>query len=429
MRRRPSKDGVMNGFFQRRDQNKYSRNKNKWVGRFIGSRFCRLCSLESGKKMIVWFIVLCVLMIYLWLLSPWLFGPIIFHKQGILYENHDTEIIDRNENAINAYEMARPVHGIRMEWKLDESDSKQSIEAVYAIPSQKPVKGIVLLLHGCSHSALKFFSPSRTCPECIGLSEEIRISHLVLSSGYVPLAVSSYDRKRGCWSAKKDTAQIEQTLKNFQFILSNSSPANNLPIYAIGASSGGYMAAELASRGLVSGSIVMVMSLGKSLQKRLFEAPVSLYLAPMPRDSQTTLRVQADFEALKGSSVCKVILDEKTCRPIPVTDKYLLSRVPGLKIQDAKDIVDILVKKKHLDSEYYFIQDPTRSNWRELLKKAGGADSIPDTNMLWGKYNISPGKSPLAKAFHRGWAVHEYCSEVVLPGLSMFENSNTGIRL
>jgi len=150
---------------------------------------------------------------------------------------------------------AEYVFGTRVEWSMDYGSP---IEAVYAYVGGKPVKGIVLLLHGCSHNALKFYSPSiAACQSCIGLSEEMRIASLAMRRGYATIAVSSTERSRGCWNMG-DVPRIQFALRRFKdLLLKKVNEEKDSTVIAIGASSGGFMAAELGSRGLVDASLVV----------------------------------------------------------------------------------------------------------------------------------------------------------------------------
>ena len=106
-------------------------------------------------------------------------------------------------------EVAKEIPGIELHIP-SPMNNEDSIQIVIPSTMYQPSssKGIVLLLHACTHSALKFFSSSpSTCPNCVGLSEELRIVRLVIASGYIPVAISSIDRKSGCWSAARDVVE------------------------------------------------------------------------------------------------------------------------------------------------------------------------------------------------------------------------------
>jgi hypothetical protein len=273
------------------------------------------------------------------------------------------------------------------------------------------------------------------------------------------VAVTCIDSKSGCWS-DRDLPRLRQVLIQFQgdFFRPTSNATNvmpRLPVIAIGASSGGYMAAKVAAEGLADAALVMVMGLQPNLQQKLVERKPPLYLAPMPRDQRTLKRSQENYQALvkadyngnqtietdssvttASSSHVRVILDEESCVPLPVTVNYLWERVPGLTKDHATRIILALQNAGHLGKDdQFFRNDPTSSDWRNVLlsldpppstsinidSKTGGAEKFPK-DTLWGLFRLTRGQSPLAKAFHRAWAFHEYCSESVPLALDFFES-------
>ena len=346
------------------------------------------------------------------------------------------------------------------------------------------VNGIVILLHACTHNAFKFFSPSTTkCPDCVGLSEELQLVRHVLERGYVALAVTCSNAKSGCWGDGEDVDRIRYVVDEFirrhsihhSIITSttnNSAAADNnsdntrsnnndkvgVTVYAIGASSGGYMAAKIMAEGIANSAAVMVMGLGEQLLNKLLSlnkpqtasttndaAAASttrrrLYFAPMTKDKGTAKRVRENYKYLieqqKSSSQkpFEVILDETSCLPLPVTVEYLWNRVPGMTKEASKIIVDTLLEQKHLDpANNLLIVNPTKSNWRDYLlalphpaaaaytKKEKNGSTNNNKMLLWETFDLTPGISPLAKALHRAWAMHEYCSESVIPAIDFFE--------
>ena len=332
------------------------------------------------------------------------------------------------------------MYGIR----ADFAQTGKTVSVVYAIPKESP-KGIVLLLHACTHNALKFFAPSSTCPECIGLSEEMRLARIVLERGYTALAVTA-SSKGGCWGGDQDIQAIKGALDQ----LPNDSHHKSDIVYALGASSGGAMAAMLVAEGVAESAAVMVMGLRDQLLDKILSSDdenKKLYLAPMTRDRGTTKRVrdnQAHWNKvnLQRTSSHEMIVDEVSCVPLPVTADYLWNRVPGMTHEAAETIVDVLLKHKHLDPKTMkLLVDPTKSNWRDYflkgkqipvpksLTKSDPNDSfLPKSNvemLLWGTFDLTPGISPLAKALHRAWAMHEYCSEIVGNALDFFEGRKT----
>ncbi|KAL3918417.1 MAG: hypothetical protein SGILL_004246 [Bacillariaceae sp.] len=315
---------------------------------------------------------------------------------------------------------------------------------------------------------MKFFSPSPKCQDCIGLAEELQIVRLVLERGYVAIAVTGVDQKSGCWGDHPDVDRVQHVLTEFTTTAcpdafhKDTSPV----VYAIGASSGGAMAARLLANGVVEGASVMVMSLSQKLQEKvahvLSDASTkkSLYLAPMIRDKGTAKKVRQNHEyflfqqkRLHAKKSLNVVLDETSCEPLPVTTDYLWKRVSGMTKEAASIIVDTLLNDaKHLDPTTRMLTvDPTRSNWRDFVLRKNvdehGKQYIPKSlsqvkelksksvglkqgnadMLLWDAFDLTPGRSTIAKALHRAWAFHEYCSESVPMALDLFEQGTAGV--
>mmetsp|Transcript_15956 Transcript_15956/g.31772 ORF Transcript_15956/g.31772 Transcript_15956/m.31772 type:complete len:385 (+) Transcript_15956:67-1221(+) len=311
-----------------------------------------------------------------------------------------------------------------------------SVEVVYALPTKKTkLSGIALLFHGCSHNALKFFSPTNThCKRCVGLSEELRISRILLEQGYAVLAISSQDRTNGCWNSKQDTPRVRTALAEFRNLIAPQQVESEVGIVlAIGASSGGHFAAEVAVVNLSDAALVMVMNLGPLLTDRLIAIGRDnskndvarlppIYLAPMPRDTRTTAAAKKDYAAIMAADIqgdVPLVLDTTTCVPFAVTVEFLNERVPLMRKDAAELIVKSLIKAGHLDAaSRNLLKDPTRSNWRDVLRDECGDACLQ-------RQPLEKGHSPLAKALHRAWAFHEYCSEVILIALDFFEKKLT----
>jgi len=189
-------------------------------------------------------------------------------------------------------------------------------------------------------------------------------------------------------------------------------------LFGIGASSGGAFAAELATQKIVRGALVMVMQLSNDAVNKLRLSPVPIYLAPMPRDKSRMEQVVKNYRDL-DSVRDFVILDGTTCGSIPVTTTYLIQRVPGMTAKASEELISELERAGHIDPSSDMLRvDPTRSDWRSIVS--------PTNSTHWlGEFDLKPGYSPLAKALHRAWAFHEYCSEAVIPALRFFEKRSS----
>jgi len=345
-------------------------------------------------------------------------------------------LLQTSERVLYYEDGAPPVIGIHA--MVPSEDQTRTTEIVYALPetnsANEDIHGIALLLHGCSHNALKFFSPSALCETCIGLSEELRISRILLQQQTLAvMAVTSKNRKNGCWS-NQDVLPVQDSLKYIMNIIQQKQPqqtthTEQLPVLAFGASSGGSFAAQLAVQRIAQAAMVGVMSLGDALAtkwKHLDDTKKPpIYLAPMPNDQRTTKGTMRDYELMKGAFAedgnNPVILDVDTCASMPVTASFLNECVPHMTVDMAEMIMSALVKSGHVDMNDGFLKkDPTKSDWRPILQNECGNEDCLNQQPL------GPGISPLAKALHRAWAFHEYCSEVTLKALAFFQRELGG---
>lgn len=222
---------------------------------------------------------------------------------------------------------------------------------------------------------------------------------------------------------KQDVPRIETVLKYWTEEIQQYHHVGGNNIFAIGASSGGAFAAELLTNNIVKGALVMVMSLPNNVMKKMKQQQTQkpIYLAPMPRDANTMQHVIQNYE--KCDSIMKeyIILDKSSCDSLPVTIEYLIQRVPGMTVEMGNDLIQQLKRAEHIDTiSNMLIIDPTKSNWRDIIT----ATTKNKTHWM-DIFDLTPGYSPLAKALHRAWAFHEYCSEVVVPALRFFERHNT----
>jgi hypothetical protein len=83
------------------------------------------------------------------------------------------------------------IHSATLEGELKVLDKQ--IEFVFQAP--KDITGIILLAHGCSHSATDWWPKSQSCPQCIGLPVERSIVEAALNHGYLAVALSSFNRR------------------------------------------------------------------------------------------------------------------------------------------------------------------------------------------------------------------------------------------
>ena len=203
---------------------------------------------------------------------------------------------------------------------------------------------------------------------------------------------------------------------------------NNIPVVAFGASSGGHFAAKLAIRKVVDAAMVGVMSLGPDLVDQWVQMEEGkkppIYFAPMPKDTDTLTKVEANYQTMKDSGGGgPVLLDKETCQARPLDASYLNDRVEGLTMWQAQAIVNSLTEAGHIDPVTgLLVHDPTtdpstggRENWKDTLQRTCAKEGCLENQSL------AVGASPLVKAMNRAWAFHDYCSEVTLKALTFFD--------
>ena len=75
---------------------------------------------------------------------------------------------------------------------------EDEIEVIFQVPSTTSGPSALLVLaHGCIHTADDFFPASPSCPTCRGMPIESRIARSALDRGFTVMAVTSQDRLTG----------------------------------------------------------------------------------------------------------------------------------------------------------------------------------------------------------------------------------------
>ena len=119
------------------------------------------------------------------------------------------------------------------------------LEALWEVPAQP--QRVLFVAHGCAHAGSDFWAPSPRCPHCLGLPQEQLVRAAALRRGYAVVAVSSFDRESKCWHNTQ--AWRSEDLRRLPAILRRvvkEEGLQGLPLYALGASSGGGIVLRLA---------------------------------------------------------------------------------------------------------------------------------------------------------------------------------------
>jgi hypothetical protein len=270
------------------------------------------------------------------------------------------------------------------------------------------------LCAGCSHSGGDFWAAAPGCESCIGLPEERRIAAAALAARLFVVAGSSADRGRAkCWWPHTDGRRIAAALAT----LLRREHADTLPLYALGASSGGAFVAALP-RFVPHLSAICVQIMGASPDVLLSPLPSGFGSFPpsrwvhMPLDAAMSGFVAA---ALSGLQAAGLVAEEVRVAPQRLTPDFLAERIDGLPAEVSAAVHGALQGAGLLDKEGFLKSDP---------RKGGGADwraalaALPPSTL--GSDSLVADVSPIAEELNVAWANHEIVADGVNDTLAFF---------
>lgn len=269
-------------------------------------------------------------------------------------------------------------------------------------------KGTVLLFHGCSHSATDFFPKSASCQSCLGLPEELHIVRKCLARGLSTVAVSSSNRQRKCWQTNRtspdgpDYDRVESALKA---AAGHGAFQRDQPLFAVGASSGGYFATSLKAKypQLIASNSIVAPSATTSHSSHSSSMHPQVFTHMATRDTRTADQVGRDITKIESAKFAALSL---AVQPIPITKEFLSiaflnSGFPWWDDKLIEDVHKAITDGGLLDSSGHLVEDPRRSNWRSVLKHL--ADRMNDS--------LVADRSPLSEELNRAWGAHEMTAD------------------
>lgn len=235
-----------------------------------------------------------------------------------------------------------------------------SIEMVYQLPSPlDSIKGVLFVAHGCSHAATDWWPQSTSCPKCTGLPVEMSIvREAVFNRKFAVIAISSGNRIHKCWSAK-DIPKVQRAI---QYFYGGVLEGRTLPLYALGASSGGSFVGFLAQQTKMSPSVasicVQISSVGGD---RLSDLPPTMFVL-MSRDAHTLSHVTAVSDVIRTKSIVKT-------SPKIITPDYFSQHSNNfITLSESRILQSSLVKEKFIDADsLLLLEDPRETPWREVF--------------------------------------------------------------
>lgn len=316
---------------------------------------------------------------------------------------------------------------------LLEHEHRNPIEAIWEVPNA--VRGVIFLAHGCQHGAVDFWPKSEACPKCVGLPEEVQIVKEVLARGYAVIAVSSLARNTSkCWHVpsleaiansgpgpgRKDIDRTVLAIRTFV----QKDRLHGLPLYAMGASSGGafvlFLASNLYPRFTAVCSQIMGVpySTMDALVKRIsppwfpHKYPATMFVHMAKRDPMTAEYVKESLAVLNASNVAtrEILVD-----PTPLSPTYFSDRIgpPEITPEQSQAIYEALRKKSLIDDTHFLTEDPRHTSWRQALLEA----AVPGVET----FRLQADLSPISEELNVAWAGHEIVAAPTQAMLDWFE--------
>ena len=305
------------------------------------------------------------------------------------------------------------------------------------LDGERAEKGLVILLHGCSHPGSDWFA----------LPEERRTVRLLLASGYSAVAFTSVDRDSGCWDNrwKADNADMPRVIAALQaFIAEQYSDGNHPPLFIIGVSSGGTFSSLLARAIPVTAQCIIVSpGSDKALLKpathsaaqpytewssailasdaeRLYSVPPTAWLymvkdtqwASEAKISHTRDSMQAKGKALghrvATSAQGTLLLPLKQH---PLTKSHMAERIDGWTERQAARFYALAHREGFVDRYDYLTDNPRSSGAAQYLVEAMEREAAAEGAEGEGGVVMREQVASVHEELAVLWGAHEMTSE------------------
>lgn len=267
-----------------------------------------------------------------------------------------------------------------------------------------PVKGLFFIAHGCKHQGPDVFTevtetgaPFKECAKskygkCLGLPEEVSLRRYALSRGYVVMSVSGGSGVQSCWHGNSDVPKVAKAVAH---VRQEESLDPEMPLFALGASSGGGFVGLLpgaeSSSGLGKLACIVpeIMSVDSEVNKK-----VPTLFIHMPKDTRTAAGVQENIQDLKSRHVR---VSEIRAQPQKVTQEFLMKCIDAKK---AEQLVKAYQEDGIIDSEGFLTNDGRSRFW------TGSAEKVLGTSE-----SLVADESCMSELMNVAWAMHEFTSQ------------------
>lgn len=271
-----------------------------------------------------------------------------------------------------------------------------------------PVRGVVLLAHGCKFRASVWWPRDEGCPECQGMPVERELVRVLVKHGLVPVSLAPIANRRSsqCWADGDKTVALEVVSRVYHSL--NLSHAT--PFYALGIANGAIFVERMAcssaaARGGRNISAIVMMNGGiwHGVEDKTY--PPVLFLC-MARNSDLCSHNNQTMHKLHARGA---VVRQATFEPRPVTAEYFHSVGKVLPRHDSARLQASLLQANLLwPGSLIFIEDPLFGSYAQSIRKLVAA-ALP--NVVPALDSFKYPNSPLAQLFSLSWGFKETTEE------------------
>ncbi|KAI5000387.1 hypothetical protein ZWY2020_004976 [Hordeum vulgare] len=235
----------------------------------------------------------------------------------------------------------------------------EGARAIWELPAA-PARGVLFVAHGCHCRPENFWPPSQHCPGCVGLPEDVAITARALRRRFAVLAVASAG---DCWSLGKEVGAAKRAIQSW----TAKNGLGDLPVVALGASSGGYFVSRLAAKMSLTAVVMMISEGAFDLAGAPPGYPPSMFLH-MPKDRKRAALVGRNVKMLRSNGVEVMELQSLE---LPLTPTLLSDRIAGLDHGLSERIWKVFSEEGFVDERGYMRKDGRATPWKDAVVKSG----------------------------------------------------------
>ncbi|XP_051152111.1 uncharacterized protein LOC127266062 [Andrographis paniculata] len=260
-------------------------------------------------------------------------------------------------------------------------EHRNGTDVIWQIPDSP--KAVLFLAHGCNGRAANFWDKSPKCLHCVGLPEERLIVLHALARNFAVVVVSS---RKTCWSLGEERWIVKDII---QWWITERK-LDKLPVFALGASSGGYFVSVLATELQFQAIVVMIAEGVYSHLNISGDYPPTLFVH-MPKDETRKQKIERYLVVMRERGIDAA---EIRCMEFPLTPELFANRIPGLDLTLSVKLFNLFKEKGFIDQNGYMRDDGRAIPWKTALEEKG--IHLPDKSLV----NHIQEEMNLAFAYH-----------------------------